>query len=93
MTEVLEKLQALSSFAAFQIYFDDDSNLVGARINNWKCVFMEQRCEGTLRIWMEPFTVLRTPKIFSLRTDPFEHAVAAIFLAAAVRLRRYREPL
>ena len=29
---------------------------------------------GTLRIWAEPFTVLRIPKIFNLRTDPFERA-------------------
>jgi arylsulfatase A-like enzyme len=56
------------------IYFDDDSNLVAVRVNNWKYVFLEQRCEGTLRIWMEPFTVLRTPKMFNLRTDPLERA-------------------
>lgn len=35
---------------------------------------MEQRCEGTLRIWAEPFTRLRVPLIFNLRTDPFEQA-------------------
>jgi arylsulfatase len=56
------------------IYFDDDGNLVAVRMNNWKFVFLEQRCEGTLRIWMEPFTVLRTPKAFNLRTDPLERA-------------------
>jgi arylsulfatase len=27
-----------------------------------------------LRIWAEPFTTLRVPKIFNLRTDPFERA-------------------
>ena len=41
---------------------------------NWKLVFMEQRCEGTMRIWAEPFTPLRIPKLFNLRTDPFERA-------------------
>jgi arylsulfatase len=41
---------------------------------NWKIVFMEQRCEGTLEVWMNPFTPLRVPKIFNLRTDPFEMA-------------------
>jgi arylsulfatase len=56
------------------MYFDDDSNLVAVRIRNWKVVFLEQRCEGTLRIWMEPFTVLRTPKLYNLRTDPLERA-------------------
>lgn len=35
---------------------------------------MEQRAPGTLRIWAEPFTPLRVPRLFNLRTDPFEHA-------------------
>ncbi len=29
---------------------------------------------GTLELWAEPFTHLRVPKIFNLRTDPYEHA-------------------
>ena len=56
------------------IYFDDDGNLVALRVDNWKAVFMEQRSRGTLEIWAEPFTVLRIPKLFNLRTDPFERA-------------------
>ncbi len=56
------------------IYFDDDGNLVALRYDNWKVVFMEQRVQGTLRIWAEPFTALRLPKLFNLRTDPFERA-------------------
>jgi len=40
----------------------------------WKMVFMEQRCRGTLQVWAEPFTPLRVPKLFNLRTDPFERA-------------------
>ena len=56
------------------IYFDDDGNLVALRFDNWKVVFMEQRCLGTLRVWAEPFTVLRVPKLYNLRTDPFERA-------------------
>jgi arylsulfatase len=55
-------------------YFNDDGDLVGVRFFNWKVVFMEQRCEGTLQVWAEPFTALRTPKLFNLRTDPFERA-------------------
>ncbi len=35
---------------------------------------MEQRVEGTLQIWAEPFVALRLPKLFNLRTDPFERA-------------------
>jgi arylsulfatase len=56
------------------VYFDDDGNLVALRFENWKVVFMEQRRQGTLEIWMEPFIVLRCPKIFNLRTDPYERA-------------------
>ncbi|VEG39177.1 sulfatase [Mycolicibacterium flavescens] len=56
------------------VYFSDDCDVLGVRIENWKIVFMEQRCQGTLQIWFEPFTPLRAPKIFNLRTDPFEHA-------------------
>jgi len=54
------------------IYFSDDGYIVAIRYQNWKCVFMEQRCEGTLRLWGEPFTPLRIPKLYNLRTDPFE---------------------
>jgi arylsulfatase len=35
---------------------------------------MEQRLAGTLGVWGEPFVRLRLPKIFNLRTDPFERA-------------------
>ena len=55
-------------------YFNDDSELVGLRYDNWKFVFSEQRATGTLRIWGEPFTTLRFPKLFNLRTDPYERA-------------------
>ena len=37
-------------------------------------MFMEQRCLGTLQVWAEPFTKLRLPKVFNLRTDPYEFA-------------------
>jgi len=30
------------------IYFSDDGDLVALRYDNWKVVFMEQRCQGTL---------------------------------------------
>jgi arylsulfatase A-like enzyme len=56
------------------IYFDDDGDLVALRFDNWKIVFMEQRARGTLGLWAEPFTPLRVPKLFNLRTDPFERA-------------------
>ena len=55
-------------------YFSDDGDLTAFRYDNWKIVFMEQRVTGTMRIWAEPFVPLRVPKIFNLRTDPYERA-------------------
>jgi len=55
-------------------YFSDDGDLVALRYDNWKLVFMEQRVEGTVALWLEPLVPLRAPKIFNLRTDPFERA-------------------
>jgi arylsulfatase len=56
------------------MYFSDDGDLTAVRFDNWKVVFMEQRAVGTLRVWAEPFVALRVPKIFNLRTDPYERA-------------------
>jgi hypothetical protein len=55
-------------------YINDDQQLTALRYDNFKFVFMEQRVEGTLRIWAEPFVTLRAPKVFNLRTDPYERA-------------------
>ncbi len=54
-------------------YFNDDGSLVGLRYNQWKIVFAEQRAHG-FDVWQEPFVALRVPRIFNIRTDPFEHA-------------------
>jgi arylsulfatase len=56
------------------VYFSDDGDVLGLRFDNWKLVFMEQRVPGTLQIWAEPFVPLRVPKLFNLRTDPYERA-------------------
>jgi arylsulfatase len=56
------------------IHFSDDGDLTGLRFDNWKIVFAEQRARGTAEVWLEPFTFLRIPKFFNLRTDPFERA-------------------
>ena len=56
------------------LYCNDDQQLVAVRYDNWKLVFEEQRAPGGLQIWAEPFVNLRIPKIFNLRTDPFERA-------------------
>jgi arylsulfatase A-like enzyme len=55
-------------------YINDDQQLVALRYDNWKMVFMEQQVNGTLLIWANPFTSLRVPKMFNLRTDPYERA-------------------
>ena len=52
------------------IYCNDDQQVTGLRYDNWKLVFLEQRAQGTLLVWSEPFTNLRVPKMFNLRTDP-----------------------
>ncbi len=55
-------------------YFSDDGDLTALRYEDWKLVFMEQRAQGTLRVWAEPFTPLRLPLMFNLRRDPYERA-------------------
>lgn len=55
-------------------YFTDDGDLSALRYNDWKMVFLEQKTQGTLKIWAEPFTELRVPLIFNLRRDPYERA-------------------
>ena len=54
-------------------YFNDDGSLVAIRYNQWKLVFQEQRSHG-FGVWQDPFTTLRFPKLFNLRSDPFEMA-------------------
>jgi arylsulfatase len=55
-------------------YSDDDGLLVGLRKGDLKYVYSEQRKEGTLGLWAEPFTTLRLQKVFNLMQDPFERA-------------------
>jgi arylsulfatase len=55
-------------------YFSDDGDLLALRYDNWKIVFAEQRQDGTCEIWANPFTRLRLPHMYNLRTDPLERA-------------------
>lgn len=55
-------------------YTDDDGLLVGYRKGPMKYVYAEQRLQGTLGVWAEPFTRLRLQKIFNLYMDPYERA-------------------
>ena len=54
-------------------YFNDDAQLVGVRYKQWKLVFAEQRT-NYFDVWAEPFVWLRIPKLFNLRSDPYERA-------------------
>jgi arylsulfatase len=54
-------------------YFNDEGSLVALRFNQWKLVFAEQRAHG-FSVWQEPFVTLRFPRLFNIRSDPFEAA-------------------
>ena len=54
-------------------YFSDAGDLLNLRYNNYKIVFAEQRARG-YAVWEDPFVFLRWPKLFNLRSDPFEEA-------------------
>jgi arylsulfatase len=56
-------------------YFSDDGDLTALRYADWKLIFMEQKAQGTFRVWMEPFVPLRVPLIENLRRDPYERAI------------------
>jgi len=55
------------------IYWTDDGSVAALRYDHWKMVFLEQRSHG-FDVWQEPFVQLRLPKLFNLRSDPFERA-------------------
>ena len=55
-------------------YFSDDGDLLGLRYDNWKVVFAQQRQQGLLKLWGEPFVQTRVPWLYNLRTDPYERA-------------------
>lgn len=55
------------------LYWTDDGSVAALRYDNWKMVFLEQRGHG-FDVWQEPFVELRLPKLFNLRSDPFERA-------------------
>jgi arylsulfatase len=52
-------------------YVNDDGQIVAARYDDWKVVFLENRGEA-FGVWREPFVELRVPLMFNLRRDPFE---------------------
>ena len=54
-------------------YVNDDGQVVAARYDDWKVVFLENRGQR-FGVWREPFVELRVPLLFNLRRDPFEKA-------------------
>jgi arylsulfatase A-like enzyme len=53
------------------IYTSDTGDIVGIRVGDYKAVFKEQTAHGA-ETWINPWKVLRAPKLFNLRQDPFE---------------------
>ena len=51
------------------IYWTDDGSVAALRYGTWKITFLEQKAEG-LRVWQEPFTVLRAPLLTNLLHGP-----------------------
>ncbi|MEM9016171.1 MAG: arylsulfatase [Verrucomicrobiota bacterium] len=74
LTEHLKDPQGTPSPRKEIFYFSDDGDLTALRYEDWKMIFMEQKTNGTFRVWMEPFVPLRVPLIFNLRRDPYERA-------------------
>jgi arylsulfatase len=54
-------------------YFTDDGSLSALRYRDWKVMFSIQEAHG-FEVWARPYTVLRIPRLFNLRRDPFERA-------------------
>jgi arylsulfatase A-like enzyme len=54
-------------------YVNDGGEIVAARYQDWKIVWMENRGEA-FGVWREPFVELRTPLLFNLRRDPLERS-------------------
>ena len=68
------KVNGIKIARAKFFYADDDGFLVGMQQGDYKYLFSEQRKEGSMGVWAEPFTTRRLLKIFNLKQDPFERA-------------------
>ncbi|HEV2566561.1 MAG TPA: arylsulfatase [Microvirga sp.] len=55
------------------MYWTDDGQLCGIRLNNIKLNFLQQLHKG-LDVWTREFTNYRIPRAYNLRNDPFERA-------------------
>ncbi len=66
-------------------YWSDDGDLMALRYRDWKIAFLEQNTqispEYPQGVWMGQFTTLRIPKVYNLRSDPFERGPDSIYYA------------
>jgi hypothetical protein len=64
------------------LYWSDDGDLLALRYKDWKVSFLEQNTqispETPMGAWMGQFTKLRVPKLYNLRSDPFERGPESI---------------
>ena len=60
------------------VYRSDDGDLMALRVSQYKIVFAEQRSKG-LDVWREPLSKMRIPKMFDLRSDPFERGEESFY--------------
>src|SRR5262249_20399658 len=59
------------------LYWSDDGDLIALRYENWKINFKEQDHTG-FEVWTKGFTNLRVPKLYNIRSDPFERGPESI---------------
>jgi arylsulfatase len=55
------------------LYWTDDGSVAALRYGDYKATFLKQNAHG-MRVWLEPFEVMRAPLLCNLRMDPFERA-------------------
>jgi arylsulfatase len=60
------------------LYWSDDGELLAVRVRQWKVTFEEQYATG-IAVWREPFAKMRIPKLYNIRSDPFERGEEGIF--------------
>jgi arylsulfatase len=75
------------------LYWSDDGDLMGLRVNHWKVAFMEQHTEVNpqtpLGVWQGNFTKLRAPMLYDLRADPFERGPTSMYYGDWVARRLF----
>jgi arylsulfatase A-like enzyme len=60
------------------LYWGDEGDLMALRYGDWKVHFAIQMHEG-FEAWEYPLVNLRLPRLFNLRSDPFENAEVSFY--------------